>query len=211
VLDQPHQASTVRVRTLPRAAVDLEETEIKRIFGRLWRRSLPRLHASFVYFKDDSEELTPESELLLPEVSGPHAIARVGHQPYRPYGHHRNTRLQYQLSLRRARKVADLLAKQGVDRNILDIESHGEDNPPRHRPAIRFGSLAIAGLRSPYGDATARRRPAFLQASYCVGANRPPAGRWLYLYPPFLLAYLDQRVLRCPVPVCAPLSDVGRW
>jgi outer membrane protein OmpA-like peptidoglycan-associated protein len=34
----------------------------------------------------------------------------------------------YQLSLRRARKVADLLASHGVDRNMLDIESHGEDN-----------------------------------------------------------------------------------
>ena len=34
----------------------------------------------------------------------------------------------YQLSLRRARRVADLLAKQGMDRNILDIESHGEYN-----------------------------------------------------------------------------------
>jgi outer membrane protein OmpA-like peptidoglycan-associated protein len=30
--------------------------------------------------------------------------------------------------LGRARKVADLLVVQGIDPNILEIESHGEDN-----------------------------------------------------------------------------------
>jgi peptidoglycan-associated lipoprotein len=73
--------------------------------------------------------LAPESEVFLPEVfrtvrdRGALDISVIGHTDTigtRDYN--------YQLSLRRARKVADLLAKQGVDRNILDIESHGEDN-----------------------------------------------------------------------------------
>jgi peptidoglycan-associated lipoprotein len=97
--------------------------------GRLWRRQPAALARFIIYFKDDSEELTPESELLLPEVfrtirdRGALDISVIGHTDTigtRDYN--------YQLSLRRARKVADLLVLQGVDRNILDIESHGEDN-----------------------------------------------------------------------------------
>ena len=130
VLDQPRQASTVQSADVaPSPPSTLEETEIKRIFGEALAAQ-PAAPARFIlYFKDDSEELTPDSELLLREVfrtardRGALDISVIGHTDTigtREYN--------YQLSLRRARKVADLLAKQGVDRNILDIESHGEDN-----------------------------------------------------------------------------------
>ena len=130
VLDQPRQASTVQSADVaPSPPSTLEETEIKRIFGEALAAQ-PAAPARFIlYFKDDSEELAPESELLLPEVfrtirdRGALDISVIGHTDTigtREYN--------YQLSLRRARRVADLLVKQGVDRNILDIESHGEDN-----------------------------------------------------------------------------------
>jgi outer membrane protein OmpA-like peptidoglycan-associated protein len=130
VLDQPHQASTVQsVDVAPSPPSTLEETEIKRIFGEALAAQ-PAGPARFIlYFKDDSEELTPESEVLLAEVfrtvrdRGALDISVIGHTDTigtRDYN--------YQLSLRRARKVADLLVSKGVDRNILDIESHGEDN-----------------------------------------------------------------------------------
>jgi len=130
VVDQHHQASTVQSADhAPSPPSTLEETEIKRIFGEALAAQ-PAGPARFVlYFKDDSEELTPESEVLLPEVfrtmrdRGALDISVIGHTD--TIGTHE---YNYQLSLRRARKVADLLAKQGVDRNILDIESHGEDN-----------------------------------------------------------------------------------
>ena len=73
--------------------------------------------------------MTPDSEALLAEVfrtlrdRGALDISVIGHTDTigtREYN--------YQLSLRRARKVADLLVLRGVDRNVLDIESHGEDN-----------------------------------------------------------------------------------
>jgi outer membrane protein OmpA-like peptidoglycan-associated protein len=130
VLDQPRQASTVQsADDAPSPPSTLEETEIKRIFGEALAAQ-PASPARFIlYFKDDSEELTPDSEVLLREVfrtmrdRGALDISVIGHTDTigtREYN--------YQLSLRRARRVADLLAKQGVDRNILDIESHGEDN-----------------------------------------------------------------------------------
>ena len=130
VLDQPRQGSTVQsANDAPSPPSTLDETEIKRIFGEALAAQ-PAGPARFIlYFKDDSEELTPESEMLLAEVfrtmraRGGLDISVIGHTDTigtRDYN--------YQLSLRRARKVADLLAAQGVDRNILDIESHGEDN-----------------------------------------------------------------------------------
>ena len=130
VLDQPRQGSTVQsANDAPSPPSTLDETEIKRIFGEALAAQ-PAGPARFIlYFKDDSEELTPESEMLLAEVfrtmraRGGLDISVIGHTDTigtRDYN--------YQLSLRRARKVADLLAKQGVDRKILDIESHGEDN-----------------------------------------------------------------------------------
>ena len=130
VVDQHHHATTVQsADDAPSPPSALDETEIKRIFGEALAAQ-PAAPARFiVYFKDDSDELTPESEMLLTEVfrtvrdRGALDISVIGHTDTigtREYN--------YQLSLRRAKKVADLLAKQGVDRNILEIESHGEDN-----------------------------------------------------------------------------------
>jgi outer membrane protein OmpA-like peptidoglycan-associated protein len=130
VVDQHHQASTVQSADhAPSPPSTLEETEIQLVFGEALA-SQPAAPARFIlYFKDDSEELTPESTVFLAEVfrtvrdRGALDISVIGHTDTlgaREYN--------YQLSLRRARWVADLLAKQGMDRNILDIESHGEDN-----------------------------------------------------------------------------------
>jgi outer membrane protein OmpA-like peptidoglycan-associated protein len=130
VVNQHHHASTVRsADDAPSPPSTLEETEIKRIFGEALTAQPARPARFILYFKEDAEELTPESEALLPEVfrtvrdRGAMDISVIGHTDTigtRDYN--------YQLSLRRARKVADLLAAQGVAQNILDIESHGENN-----------------------------------------------------------------------------------
>ena len=107
VLDQPRQASTVQsANDAPSPPSTLDETEIKRIFGEALAAQ-PAGPARFIlYFKDDSEELTPESEMLLAEVfrtmrdRGALDISVIGHTDTigtRDYN--------YQLSLRRARKV----------------------------------------------------------------------------------------------------------
>src|SRR5215510_5408341 len=78
---------------------------------------------------------------------------------------------------------------------------------PSSRPVIRFGSRAIAGLRSLYGDA-ARRRLALLWASYCLGADHLPPVRWalsVFAVPPGLFGSAG---LRCLILFYAPLSDV---
>jgi outer membrane protein OmpA-like peptidoglycan-associated protein len=130
VLDHPRQVSAVRsADDAPSPPLTIEETEIRRIFGEALAVQ-PAGPARFIlYFKHDSEELTPDSEVLIPEVfrtlreRGATIISIIGHTDtigQRDYN--------YQLSLGRARRVANLLASQGMDQNILEIESHGEDN-----------------------------------------------------------------------------------
>ena len=130
VLDQARQASTVRsADNAPSPPLALEESEISRIFGAALEVQ-PAGPARFIlYFRENSEDLTPEAEALIPEVlwtardRSATVISIIGHTDTtgdRGYN--------YQLSLGRARKVAGLLASQGIDPNILEIESHGEDN-----------------------------------------------------------------------------------
>jgi len=130
VIDQPRQVSAVRsADDAPSPPSTLEETEIRRIFGEALAAQPAAPTRFILYFQQDSEELTPDSKALIPEVfrtirdRGATVISIIGHTDTMG---ERNR--NYQLSLGRARKVADLLASQGVDRNILEIESHGEDN-----------------------------------------------------------------------------------
>ena len=69
VLDHARQASTVRsADNAPSPPLALEETEIKRIFGAALAAQ-PAGPARFIlYFRENSEDLTPESEVLIPEV-----------------------------------------------------------------------------------------------------------------------------------------------
>jgi outer membrane protein OmpA-like peptidoglycan-associated protein len=130
VLEHPRQASTVRsADDAPSPPLTLEETEISRIFGAALAVQ-PAGPARFIlYFRENSEDLTPDAEALIPEVlrtardRSATVISIIGHTDTtgdRGYN--------YQLSFGRARKIAGLLASEGIDPSILEIESHGEDN-----------------------------------------------------------------------------------
>lgn len=130
VLSQARQATTVRGGDgAPSPPFVVEEAEIQRIFGPALT-ALPAEPAHFsLYFMEDSGELTPESRALLPQFfravqdRSPSDISIVGHTDTvgdRDYN--------FRLGLRRAARVADLLAAQGADRNALDIDSHGKDD-----------------------------------------------------------------------------------
>jgi outer membrane protein OmpA-like peptidoglycan-associated protein len=83
-----------------------------------------------LYFKHDSTELTEKSLAMMQDVMrtirerAPVDISVVGHTDTvgdRPYN--------YRLSLKRAKAIAALLIAKGVDPSILEITSHGKDNP----------------------------------------------------------------------------------
>jgi outer membrane protein OmpA-like peptidoglycan-associated protein len=94
-------------------------------------KTLPKAPVRYIlYFRHDSAELTAESRSRLNEVMratrarAPVDVSVVGHTDTvgdKPYN--------YQLSLKRAKAVAALLAAEGLDPSIVEIASHGKDNP----------------------------------------------------------------------------------
>jgi len=130
VLTQSGQASAVRAADgAPGAAFVLDDAQIQQTFGRTLATLPPKPVHFILYFKGDSDDLTPESQALLPQCfrtvrdRRPADISIVGHTDTvadREYN--------YKLGLRRANKVADLLAAQGVDRASLEVASHGKDD-----------------------------------------------------------------------------------
>ncbi|MBP2683752.1 MAG: OmpA/MotB domain protein [Deltaproteobacteria bacterium] len=93
--------------------------------------ALPKPPARFIlYFYHDSVELTTKSEALLQKVlvtirdRAPVDVSVVGHTD--TVG---KKEYNYDLSMKRARAVASILLANGVDPSVLDITSHGKDNP----------------------------------------------------------------------------------
>jgi len=130
VLDQPGQATRVAAPDrAPTAPAPMDEAEVRRVFGDALAAQ-PGEPARFIlYFVGDSDELTPDSLALLPAVARSiqdrHAgdVGIVGHTDTRG-----SREYNYRLGLRRASRVANLLVARGVDRALLDLDSHGKDD-----------------------------------------------------------------------------------
>jgi outer membrane protein OmpA-like peptidoglycan-associated protein len=83
-----------------------------------------------LYFHPDSAVLTRESAARIRDVMraigdrGQADISVVGHTDTLGKNNYND-----RLSLKRARTVADLLVKNGVNPSVLEITSHGKNNP----------------------------------------------------------------------------------
>ena len=129
-LDRPGQTVTVESGSPPGLPTVMSRQEVQAIAGSALA-ALPKPPEQFIlYFYHDSVELTTKSEALLQKVlvtirdRAPVDISVVGHTD--TVG---KKEYNYALSLRRARAVASILRGKGVDPAILDITSHGKDNP----------------------------------------------------------------------------------
>ena len=130
VLTEPGQAVDVAPGATPGEPFVMKDEEVRHLVGPALQ-ALPRPPAQFVlYFKWDSSELTADSRDRLRDVvrtireRGSTDVSVVGHTDTmgdKPYNN--------SLSLERARAVAALLVANGVARSILDVASHGKDNP----------------------------------------------------------------------------------
>ena len=130
VIDQPGLATRVAAPgRAPEPPKPLTPAEIDRLFGDALAAQPGEPGRFVLYFKEDSDELTGESQALLPDVvrdiRARHAgdVGVVGHTD--TVGTHE---YNYRLGLRRAVRVADLLVALGVDRRLLDVTSHGKDD-----------------------------------------------------------------------------------
>jgi outer membrane protein OmpA-like peptidoglycan-associated protein len=131
LLKEPHQATAIRSSDLPPGApFSMQGDHLRETFGAAIA-SLPEPPIHFIlYFKTGTTHLTEESRNLLVQIL-PTVVARnssdisvVGHTDR--VGTRKDN---FALGLDRAYLIKQILISRGIDQAIIEIESHGEDNP----------------------------------------------------------------------------------
>jgi outer membrane protein OmpA-like peptidoglycan-associated protein len=124
-LTQANQAvtGTTKVTTL-------SDEQIQSEFGAAMAAQ-PLPTARFILnFLSDSSKLTSESKKLIPDIMqswrdrNSTDVSVIGHTDTMG-----EKQYNYDLSVRRAQKVRDLLVKAGMPEDIIQMTSHGEENP----------------------------------------------------------------------------------
>lgn len=130
ILSEPRQAVSVKSGTAPGKPYHMPEKEVRTLVGPALE-ALPQPPIQFIlYFEHDTARLTGKSAKQVGDVlrtireRAPVDISVVGHTD--TLG---SRKYNYRLSLERAQAVADILTAKGVDPSIIDITSHGKDNP----------------------------------------------------------------------------------
>ncbi|MBP2676811.1 MAG: hypothetical protein H6Q84_3651 [Deltaproteobacteria bacterium] len=129
-LSETSQAVVVREGSAPGKPFIMSDKDVASFAAPALKALPPPPKQYILYFEHNSAELTRKSREQLANVMKtikerrPVDISVVGHTD--TVG---DSRYNYRLSCNRARAVADLLVAQGVDRSILDITSHGKENP----------------------------------------------------------------------------------
>jgi outer membrane protein OmpA-like peptidoglycan-associated protein len=105
----------------------LTDQEVNRIFGDALSALPPAPKHFILYFRFESDELTDESRALVPEIlkavkERPSAdVVVVGHTDTMG-----TPRANFELGLRRATRVRNLLTQAGLDASTIDVKSLGE-------------------------------------------------------------------------------------
>jgi len=129
-LDRAYAAARVENASTAPESVVMDDARARQLFGGVLD-TLPLAQAQFqLYFQQATDQLVPESAAMLADVI--RTIRQRRSTDVSIVGHTDTTgdaKLNYELGLRRARAVAELLAKAGADPAGLNITSHGEANP----------------------------------------------------------------------------------
>jgi len=119
-------AALARANRGPRVGT-LSEPDVTRLFGEALSALPPAPRHFTLYFLFESDELTDESRALLPEIQNTVKerslpdIVVVGHTDTMG-----TPQANYELGLKRATTVRDLLVAAGFDGSTIDVTSHGE-------------------------------------------------------------------------------------
>jgi outer membrane protein OmpA-like peptidoglycan-associated protein len=131
VLGEAGQAVMVKTQDIaPGPPYLLTENQIKELFGEALSAQPEPPLKFLLYFKTGTSDLTEESEKLLSEIlnsikaRNSTDISIVGHTD-RVGSRESN----YRLALDRAKGIKNLFIHKGVQPDIIEVDSHGEDNP----------------------------------------------------------------------------------
>ncbi len=122
-----HPATRVEAGKKPSDPFDLSEEEVQKLFGDALAARPPAPREFLLYFRFDSDQLTPESESLLTEI-----LAFVKSRPapdVTVIGHTDTTgSVQSNIDLGRSRAIVirNRLVAVGVDHDLISVASHGE-------------------------------------------------------------------------------------
>lgn len=128
-LDQAYAAVRVENSTVAPQAMTVDEGRVRQLFGGVLD-ALPLAQVRFqLYFEQATDRLVPESAAMLADVV--RAIRERRSTDVSVVGHTDTTgdsKLNYELGLRRARAVAELLKQSGAAASVLNAASHGESD-----------------------------------------------------------------------------------
>ena len=119
--------TTVGSGTAPAPVSTLSQADVRALFGDVLAALPPPQRHFTLFFRFDSEELTPESKAMAPDILRAVRERRV--PDVLVVGHTDTTGSRpsnFALGLRRANTVRILLRDNGMDATSIDVVSHGE-------------------------------------------------------------------------------------
>jgi len=127
-LGAARDSTTASVNQPPAPVTVLSEAEVQRLFGAALAALPPPPQRFTLFFRFDSDELTDESRALVPEI-----VQAVRSRPVPDVlviGHTDTTGTSasnFELGLKRASTVGNLLVDAGLDTAFIELISHGEE------------------------------------------------------------------------------------
>jgi outer membrane protein OmpA-like peptidoglycan-associated protein len=128
-LDEPREAAVVTPTTAP-VLTRVSEADVKSIFGAALSALPPAPRRFTLFFRFESDELTDQSQALIPEILA--AVREHTVQDVVAIGHTDTMGTQlanYGLGLKRAMMVRNLLIAAGLDGSTIEATSVGELDP----------------------------------------------------------------------------------
>jgi outer membrane protein OmpA-like peptidoglycan-associated protein len=126
-LASARDATQVAANHAPGQISTLSEADVKRIFGSALSALPPAPRRFTLYFRYESDELTDESRVVIPEILK--TVRERTFPDVTVVGHTDTTgtsRANFELGLKRATTVRNLLVKAGLDASSIEVTSHGK-------------------------------------------------------------------------------------
>ena len=129
-LDAARTYTQVRPGQAPAPVAVMSENEVRRLFGNALSALPPPTQHFTLHFRFESDELTDESRALIAKIL--QAVKKHPVPEVAVIGHTDTTGTlpnNFELGLKRAEMIRNLLVAGGLDRSYVEVNSHGEGDP----------------------------------------------------------------------------------